>query len=178
MLSGSQLILIIIHGVSLFGLAVSGLLSIIIISKRKKLIFLFLSFLFVVILGFVCSPCILFFIVGIFIMFFFMSLYMLVSQMELFGDEERVDEKLSSNAGGIIVDIILPFLFCAAIGYLIYNYTSDFLQKVSGSGGILIIGLSDITGRFFTDYNLILIIVIAALFVSFLWFIIISLKEK
>ena len=111
-------------------------------------------------------------------MFFFMSLYMLVSQMELFGDEERVDEKLSSNAGGIIVDIILPFLFCAAIGYLIYNYTSDFLQKVSGSGGILIIGLSDITGRFFTDYNLILIIVIAALFVSFLWFIIISLKEK
>ena len=177
MSSGSQLILIIIHGVSLFGLAVSGLLSIIIISKRKKLIFLFLSFLFVVILCFVYYSSILFFIVGIFIIFFFMSLYMLVSQIELFGDGKRVDEKINSNTKGIIVDIVLPFLFCAAIGYLIYDYTSDFLQKVSGSANILIINLSDITGKFFTDYNLILIVVIAALFVSFLWFII-SLKEK
>ena len=111
-------------------------------------------------------------------MFFFMSLYLFVFQVELFSNNERLDEKLNSNTRGIIVDIILPFLFCAAIGYLIYNYTSDFLQKVSGSGNFFIIGLSDIAGKFFTDYSLILIIMIAVLFVSFLWFIIISLDEK
>jgi len=175
---GSQLILIIIHYISLFGLVISGLLSLILTSKRKKLIFLFLSFLFVGILSFVYYWCILFFIAGIFIMFFFLSLYLFVFQIELFGDKERLDEKINGNIKGTIVDIILPFLFCAAIGYLIYNYTSDFLQKVSGSGNIFIIGLSDIAGKFFTNYSLILIIIIAVLFVSFLWFIIISLDEK
>ena len=175
---GSQLILIIIHCASLFGLAISGLLSLILISKRKKLIFLFLSFLFVGILSFVYYSGILFFIAGIFVMFFFISLYMFVFQIELFGDKERLDEKLNNNIKGIIVHIILPFLFYAAIGYLIYNYTSGFLQKVSGSGNIFIIGLSDITGKFFTNYSLILIIIIAVLFVSFLWFIIVSLEEK
>lgn len=100
--------------------------------------------------------------------------------MELFGSKTGLDESRMPNGvtRNVILNIVLPLLFCAAAGYLIYNYTYDFLKEVTGSGNIFIAGLSDISKKFLTDYGLILIIIIASLFISFLWLIVISQEEK
>jgi hypothetical protein len=172
----SQLIIIIIHYTGLLGLLVCGLLSLIHSSRRKKLLFLILAFLFVGILGFVYYSGILVFIVGVFIIFFLVSLYLYVFQIKFFGiktdeDRDRInDSKIKKTIGGVI----LPVLFCAGIGYLFYTYTSDFLKDAVLSGNIYIAGLGDITRQLFIEFSPILVIVIASLFISFLWFIMIS----
>ncbi len=171
----SRLIIIIIHYASLLGLLICGLLSLIHSDRRKKLLFLILVFIFVGILSFVYYSGILVFIVGVFIIFFLVSLYLYVFQIEFFegmtdGDRDRRDDNKIKTIGGII----LPALFCAGIGYLFYIYTSDFLKDAVLSGNIYIIGLGDINKQFFIEYSPILVIVIASLFISFLWFIMIS----
>ncbi len=176
----SQLVIVIIHYTSIVGLVISGLLLLILTNKRKKLLFLFLSFLFAGVLSFVYYSALLFFIVGILMVLFFISLYLFVFQMELFGSKTGLNESKISNGvtKNIILSIVLPLLFCAAVGYLIYSYTSDFLKKITNGGNIFIASLSDISKQFFTDYSLILIIVLGSLFVSFLWFITISQEEE
>jgi len=171
----SQLIIIIIHYASLLGLLICGLLSLIHSNRRKKLLFLILVFLFVGILSFVYYSGILVFIVGVFVIFFLVSLYLSVFQIEFFektdgGQDRRNDNKIKKTIGGII----LPALFCVGIGYLFYIYTSDFLKEAVLSGNIYIVGLGDINKQFFVEYSPILVIVIASLFISFLWFIMIS----
>jgi len=126
----SQLIIKIIQYGSLFGLFISGLLSLFLINKKKKLLFVFLSFLFFGILSFVFYAGILFFTAGITIIFFFILLYLLVFQIELSGKEEVLNRNKNhdnNNTAGIILNIILPILFCGFMGYLIYGCTSDFL---------------------------------------------------
>jgi len=176
----SQLIIVIIHYASIFGLLISGLLSLILPDKRKKMLFLFISFLFAGILSFVYYSAILFFIVGILMVLFFLSLYLFVLQIEIFGNKTGPDEnkKLNGRAKNILLNIIVPLLFCAAAVYFFYKYTVDFLRSVSGSGNIFIAGLGDISKQFFTDYSLILVIITASLLMSFLWFIIISKSEE
>jgi hypothetical protein len=172
----SQLIIIIIHYASLLGLLICGSLSLIHSDRRKKLLFLILTFLFAGILSFVYYSGILVFIVGVFVIFFLVSLYLFVYQIEFFGiktdgdGDRRNDDKIKK----IIGRIILPVLFCAGIGYLFYIYTSDFLRDAVLNGNIYIVGLGDINKQFFIEYGPILVIVIASLFISFLWFIMIS----
>ena len=171
----SQLIIIILHYASLLGLLICGLLSLIHSDRRKKLLFLILVFLFVGILSFVYYSGILVFIVGVFVIFFLVSLYLFVFQIEFF--ESKTDEdrdRRNDNKIKTIGGIILPALFCAGIGYLFYIYTSDLLKDAVLSGNIYIVGLGDINKQFFIEYSPILVIVIAALFISFLWFIMIS----
>ena len=171
----SQLIIIILHYASLLGLLICGLLSLIHSDRRKKLLFLILVFLFVGILSFVYYSGILVFIVGVFVIFFLVSLYLFVFQIEFF--ESKTDEdrdRRNDNKIKTIGGIILPALFCAGIGYLFYIYTSDFLKDAVLSGNIYIVGLGDINKQFFIEYSPILVIVIASLFISFLWFIMIS----
>ena len=171
----SQLIIIIIHYASLLGLLICGSLSLIHSDRRKKLLFLILTFLFVGILSFVYYSGILVFIVGVFVIFFLVSLYLFVFQIEFF--ESKTDEdrdRRNDNKIKTIGGIVLPALFCAGIGYLFYIYTSDFLKDAVLSGNIYIVGLGDINKQFFIEYSPILVIVIASLFISFLWFIMIS----
>ncbi len=172
----SQLIIIIIHYASLLGLLICGVLSLIHSDRRKKLLFLFLTFLFMGILSFVYYSGILVFIIGIFVIFFLISLYLFVFQLQFFGskDKQNGDRKKGSKIKKMIFEITLPVLFCAGIGYLFYVYTSNFLKKVIISGNIYIVGPGDINRQFFTEYSPVLIIMIASLFISFLWFIIIS----
>src|SRR4030042_7185113 len=81
----SQLIIIIIHYTSLLGLLICGALSLIHSDRRKKLLFLILTFLFVGILSFIYYSGILVFIIGVFVIFFLVSLYLFVYQIEFFG---------------------------------------------------------------------------------------------
>lgn len=163
------------HYASLIGLLICGLLSLIHYDRRKKLLFLILTFLFVGILSFVYYSGILVFIVGVFIIFFLVSLYLFVYQIEFFGiktagdGNKRNDNKIKKTGG-----IILPVLFCTGIGYLFYIYTSGFLRDTVLKGNIYIVGPGDIGKQFFIENGLILVIVIASLFISFLWFMMIS----
>lgn len=176
----SQLTIIIIHYTGLLGLLVSALLSLFMTSRKKKMLFMFLTFLFVGILSFVYYSGILFFIIGIIIVFFFLSLYLFVFQVKLFGDKEKLkrDGKLNNSNTGKVFNILLPLLFSAAIGYLIYAYTYGFLQNITVNKEITITGPSDITRLFLTDHSLVLILMVGLLFISFLWFLIIGLDEK
>jgi len=172
----SQLIIIIIHYASLLGLLIFGLLSLIHSDRRKKLLFLILVFIFVGILSFVYYSGILVFIVGVFVIFFLFSLYSYVFHIKFFEitNNGNRDIRDDSKIKKIIGSIILPALFCAGIGYLFYIYTSDFLKDAVLSGNIYIAGLGDINNQFFIEYSPILVIVVASLFISFLWFIMIS----
>ena len=143
--------------------------------------FVFLSFLFVGILSFVYYAGVLFFIVGVIIIFFFLALYLFVSQIELFDARQglkKEDGKLSRSTAGSIMGIILPLLFCSAAGFLIYNYTSDFLGKAAGMENISIIGLGDIAEKLLSDYSLAVVLTVSLLFTSFLWFLIMGQGEK
>lgn len=144
------------------------------------MVFMFLSFLFVGILSFVYYSGVLFFIIGFIIIFFFLALHLFVFQIKLFGNKEELKKvrKPKNGTAGVVFNILLPLLFCTAAGYLIYEYTSDFLLKATVSEEITIVSLSDITGQFLTDYSLILIFITALLFISFLWFLIIGQGEK
>jgi len=182
----SQLTIIIIHYIGILGLLVCSLLSLFLADKKKKLLFLFLFFLFVGILSFVYYSGVLFFAVGVIVVFFFILLYLFAFQMELFGEYvgPEVDKNLKNadkSSRNKILSIIISLLFCAAIGYFIYGCISNFLKEikeVEGSENILIANWSDISNQFFSDYGLILIIITAALFVSFLWFIGIRMDKK
>jgi hypothetical protein len=176
----SQLTIIIIHYTAVSGLMVSALLSLFMKNIRWKLIFMFLTFLFVVVLSFVYYSVVLFLIVGITFIIFFISLNLFVFQIRLFGNSKRTEreERLKNNSVGVIFNIILPLLFCGIIGYLIYVYTYGFVQGLTVIEDITIIGLSDITGLFLTDCRMILIFIVALLVTSFFWFLIIGRDEK
>jgi len=183
MSSTSQLTMVILNYIGIFGLLISGLLSIFLTYKRKKLLFLFLSFLFTGVLNFVYYSGVLFFVVGLVMMFFFLLLYLFVFQLEVFRGQEsagiKVNLKVSNKDKAL--DITTALLFCAGFAYFIYIYTSDFLRiaKTAGdSAEILIASWSDIGGQLFAEYGLILIIVAVSLFLSFLWFVAIGGKKK
>ncbi|MEA2016541.1 MAG: hypothetical protein U9O59_07585 [Actinomycetota bacterium] len=116
-------------------------------------------------------------------LFFFMLLYLFVLQKDFFRRPGSGDpgKEFKVPARSKILNIIIPFLCCAAAGYFIYEYVSGFLKgvKVAEDGGnIFIADWSDISNYFFTNYSLVLIIITASLFMSFLWFLAVKAREK
>jgi hypothetical protein len=176
----SQLTIIIIRYIAISGLLASALLSLFIKNRRLKLIFMFLTFLFVGILSFVYYSGILFFIVGITVIFFFLSLNLFVFQVRLFGNTEESERKgiLKNSRAGMIFNIILSLLFCGIIGYLIYISTHGFIRELVIIEDITITDLSDIIGLLLTDYRMMLIFIIAMFVMSFFWFLIIGRDKK
>jgi hypothetical protein len=183
MSSASQLTIVIISYIGIIGLLISATLSIFVTYKRKKLLLLFLSFLFTGVLNFVYYSGVLFFVVGAIIVFFIFLLYLFVFQLEDFGDGESRDitGALEDSTKNKVFNIIKSVLLCSAAGYFIYIYAYDFLDAAktkSGSGDISIAGWNDISGQIFAEYGLILIIVAASLFLTFLWFVAIGGRKK
>lgn len=159
------------------------MLALFLTEKRKKLLFLFFFFLFAGVLSFVYYSGILLFVMGIIIIFLFILLYLFVLQMELFGYREYPEEsgRLKNSIKSKILNGTVSLLLPAVIGYFIYKHVSGFLKGavvLEGSENILIAGWTDISRQIFTDYSLILIIITASLFISFLWFITIVVKKK
>ncbi len=176
----SQLTIIIIRYIAISGLLAFALLSLFMKNRRWKLIFMFLTFLFVGVLSFIYYSGVLFFIVGITVIFFFLSLNLFVFQVRMFGNTEESERKeISKNSrAGMIFNILLPLLFCGIIGYLIYVSTHGFIRELAIIEDITIAGLGDITGLLLTDYRMILIFIIAMLVMSFFWFLIIGRDKK
>lgn len=176
----SQLTIIIIHYIAISGLLAFALLSLFMKNRRWKLVFMFLTFLFVGVLSFVYYSGVLFFVVGIIVIFFFLSLNLFVFQVRLFGNTEESERKgISKNSRmGMIINILLPLLFCGIIGYLIYVYTHGFIRELEVAEDITIAGMGDITGLLLTNYGMILIFITAMLVISFFWFLIIGKDKK
>lgn len=176
----SQLTIIILHYIAVSGLLTSALLSLFMKKIRWKLIFMFLTFLFIGVLSFVYYSGVLVFIVGIIVIFFFLSLNIFAFQAKMFANSEKSEKegRLKNNPTVVVLNILLPLLFCGIIGYLIYVYTYSFIKGLAVMEDITIVGLSDITSLLLTDYGMIAVLIIALLVVSFFWFLIIGRDEK
>jgi hypothetical protein len=176
----SQLTIIILHYIAISGLLASALLSLFIKKRRWKLILMFLTFLFVGALSFVYYSGVLLFIAGIIVIFFFLSLNMFTFQAKIFGKSGKSERegRLKNNPAAVVLNILLPLLFCGIIGYLIYVYTYGFIKELAVMGDITIVSLSDFTGLLLTDYGMVAVLMIALLVVSFFWFLIIGRDEK
>ncbi|MDD3818771.1 MAG: hypothetical protein PHG41_02910 [Actinomycetota bacterium] len=184
---GSQLIITIINYISVVGLLICGLLSFFTISKRKKLMLVFFSFLSGGLFYFGYYSSIIFFLVGIIILFFFVLLYLLVFRGEFFGNNKQaglVEEPKSSRKKEIII-IVSMFVLCLVIGYFVYGYLYSYSSDLTGhlseaatGEGIFIPALSDISKQISNDYGMVILILLASLFVSSLWFMIIKMEKK
>ncbi len=179
----SQLTIAVMNYISILGLLISGLCSILVIDKKRKLLFLFLVLFFAGVLSFVYYSGVLFFLIGIIAAFFFLLLYLFVLQIEVFGSPEYPE--ITDSPGGLIknkiLNIIISIFFCAAAGYPVYRYTDRFLKGVKmaeESGAVPIVGWGDISGQLFTEYSLLLIIITVSLFLSFLWAMAIVVRKK
>jgi len=184
---GSKLIITIINYISVAGLLICGLLSFFTVSKRKKLMLVFFSFLSGGLFYFGHYSSILFFLIGIIILFFFVLLYLFVFQVEFFGNNKQaglIEESKSSRKKEIII-IVSMFVLCLVIGYFVLGYLSGclsnltiYLSETVTSEDIFIPALSDISKQISNDYGMIILIVVASLFVSSLWFMIIKMEKK
>lgn len=177
---GSQLTTIIIYYTGITGLMICSLLSLFLANKKKKMLFLFLSFIFGGILYFVHYSGVLGFLIGIIMIFFFIMLYLLVFQLEFFGNDKGAgtDKKTDQPKKREIITIITALLFCLAIGYFLYEYTSRFLRDAVINESILVTTLGDVSSQLSIDYGLVIIILAVSLFISSLWIIIIKMEKK
>lgn len=183
----SQLTIKIINYISVAGLVIFSLLSFFIADRKKKLIFVFFSFLSGGIFYFVYYSDILFFIIGIVVLLFFMLLYLFVFRIEFFGNgvQAGLNEELKNCRKKDIIIVTSKAIFCLAIGYFIIRYLSgylsdlaDYLKESAAGVSAFIPTLSDISKQLSTDYGIAILIIVASLFMSSLWFIIIKMERK
>ena len=192
MIIDKQLIIMIIQYGSSIGLFLSGVLALFTIDKKKKFIFLFLMYIFAGILSFVLYSGFTFFTVGIVFVFFIIILYIVIIQQEIIKNNGREPQKPENKTGlrngrkplRNVLNRILPLLLCGGLGYLVFSGTYKYLAGAGYRNGEQLFNISfpdpglAIKG-IFSSYGLALIILVSALFISFLWFIVmVKLKDK
>ncbi len=178
----SQKIIEIIQYISFTGLVFSGLAALFLSGFRKKMVLLFIVFVFTTIIAFVFYSGILLFVTGFAVIFVFTILHMLTAQLAMTGDgpgkkhsgyadrpdnTETAKKKIKISA---ILNIAIPVLFCGYLGYLIYSNTHSYFEGVDGMADISIISLSQISERLFSDYFPVLLILILAVLTAAIWF--------
>ena len=170
----------------------SGVLALVITSKKKKFIFLFLMYVSACILSFALFSGFVFIIIGFVFIFFFIILYIVFIHGEIIKKSSPKLQKPVSKAGlqnrrrftKNVLNIALPLLLCGGSGYLIFKSTYRYLAEAGKQNGDqpYIISFTDpnlVIKSIFSSYDLIVIFLVSALFISFLWFIIIiKLKDK
>ncbi len=186
MINDSQLIIKIIQYISITGLFLSSILALIIVDKKKKFIFLFLMFISAGMLSYILYSGFVIFTVGFVFVFFFILLYITIIQWESIGSNNQ-EKRKSANKPDLqngrksikkILNIALPLLLCGAIGYLIFNSANRYLAEVGNQQGdqAINVSFSDpglVIKSILSSYGLAVIILASALFITFLWFIII-----
>lgn len=179
---GSQKIIEIIQYISFTGLVLSGLTALFLSGLRKKMVLVFMVFVFTTIIAFVFYSGILLFVTGFAVIFVFTILYMLTAQLEMTGNgpgknysgytdrsgkTETAKKKIKISA---ILNIAIPVLFCGYLGYLIYSNTHSYFEKTDGTADISIISLGQISEELFSEYFPVLLILISAVVTAAIWF--------
>lgn len=179
---GSQIIIEIIQYISFTGLVLSGLIALFLPGYRKKMILLFMVFVFTIIIAFVFYSGILLFVTGFAAIFVFTILYMLAAQlcftgngtgknyigpMDRTGKAKTVKKKVKTSS---VLNIAIPVFFCGYLGYLVYDNTHSYFEKVGITADISIINLGQISEELFSEQFPVLLILIAAVLAVTIWF--------
>lgn len=179
---GSQKIIEIIQYISFTGLVLSGLTALFLSGLRKKMVLVFMVFVFTTIIAFVFYSGILLFVTGFAVIFVFTILYMLTAQLEMTGNGPGKNYSGSTDRSGktktakkkikisAIYNIAIPVLFCGYLGYLIYSNTHSYFEKTDGTADISIISLGQISEELFSNYFPVLLILISAVVTAAIWF--------
>ena len=176
MMVQSSIIIKIMQYISISVIFIFAPLSLFIPERKKKVLFLFLVFLFSGILSFSFYSAVLFFLVSLIVISFFVLFYLYVVHMEFYLKEKfLVEEHLrgKNKFTGKVLNLILPIIICLGIGYLFYYYGFDLFTDYKGIEIGSIASLAGIINGLYADYLVPIIILISILFISILWFILI-----
>jgi len=146
------------------------------------MILIFLMFIFTTIIAFVFYSGILLFITGFSAIFVFIILYMIIRQLRMNGtnpeDGHSIDEGWSPGKDAVkkkrkalaVISIVLPILFSGYLGYWIYVSTRSYFAEADAGPNITIASLDRISESLFSEYLLVVLILIASLLAATIWF--------
>ncbi|MES0340954.1 MAG: hypothetical protein ABUK08_01420 [Candidatus Humimicrobiaceae bacterium] len=178
----SQKIIEIIQYISFAGLVLSGMIALFLPGLRRKMVLIFLMFIFTTIISFVLYSGILIFITGFAAIFVFIILYMIIAQLRISmkspGEDHSTNEGRSVGKNAVkkkrkasaVLGIILPILFSGYLGYQIYVHTRSYFVEADGGSNISIASLDRISELLFSEYLLAVLILIASLLAATIWF--------
>lgn len=178
----SQKIIEIIQYISFAGLVLSGMIALFLPGLRRKMVLIFLMFIFTTIISFVLYSGILIFITGFAAIFVFIILYMIIGQLRISmkspGEGHSTNEGRSVGKSAIkkkrkasaVLGIILPILFSGYLGYEVYVRTHSYFVEAEGVSNISIASLDRISELLFSEYLLAVLILIASLIAVTIWF--------
>jgi len=176
MMVQSSIIIKIMQYISISGIFIFALLSLFIPERKKRVLFLFIVFLFSGILSFSLYSSVLFFLVSLIVISFFVLFYLYVVHIDFYLKEKFLIEEYWSGKNKFVckvLDLILPIILCLGVGYLFYTYTFDLFTEYKEMGVGSIASLASIVNSLYADYLIPIIILISILFISILWFILI-----
>ncbi|MCJ7473378.1 MAG: hypothetical protein MUP02_11385 [Actinobacteria bacterium] len=178
----SQIIIEILQYISFTGLVLSGLIALFLPGLRRKMVLIFIMFIFTTIISFVFYSGILLFVTGFAAIFVFIILYMIIAQLRMSrkdpggdysvadgwsGRKDAFEKKIKASA---VPGIILPILFSGYLGYQIYISTRPYFVEADGGSDISIVSLDRISELLFSEYLPVVLILIAALLAATIWF--------
>lgn len=149
------------------GLILSSAAVFIMRDVKKKVVSLFFVFVFITILSFIFYAGIMLFIVAFIFVFVFLVLYLLASGISRTAgaDLPWKDRKVFTLK---TIKAAIAVLFCLWLGYVINDASAGYFQDIDRGNETYITGLEEISEPLFTTYGIVVIIIIAAIFITFL----------
>jgi NADH:ubiquinone oxidoreductase subunit 6 (subunit J) len=156
----SQKLLEILQYICFAGLVLSGLAGIFLPGRGKKAAALFIIMVFITILSFIFYAGIMVFLINIVFVFVFAVLY-------LFTRSQTGPEKSIRYDGLDIAAFAAAVLFCAGLGYIIFNISRQYFPEEEINSEMMITTLEDITVQVFSRYPVAIIVLAAAALTTF-----------
>jgi len=155
---------------------IMGLVSVLLFDQRKKLTYLFLMFLCTGLLSFLFFAGLAFVFPAIVIVGFCIILFLFIQNQEFFGTgkikekELRIDNHPLSKIS-LIINTALSILVVLPAGFLFYTYNNDFYKNMDLVANFNTINLQEIINGISSNYIPLIIVFLAALAMSVVWFI-------
>ena len=162
---------------------VFSILSLIFTKPSKKFTFLFFFFLFAGIFYFTLGFMELTFMLAIPTMLFIAAFYLFELKKEIFSVKNISEEsgedfsaivlddeaERNKNKKSIILNSIIPVLFCSGIIFLFVRLNLGFIKSFKIADNITIVTFSDIAKEIFTNYTILIIVFMILMFMLAVW---------
>ena len=162
---------------------VFSILSLIFTKPSKKFTFLFFFFLFAGIFYFTLGFMELTFMLAIPTMLFTAAFYLFELKKEIFSVKNISEEsgedfsaivlddeaERNKNKKSIILNSIIPVLFCSGIIFLFVRLNPGFIKSFKIADKITIVTFSDIAKEIFTNYTILIIVFMILMFMLAVW---------
>lgn len=173
----SQSIIEIMQYASLAGIIASGVSVLAVRDIRKKVIFFFLFFIATAIFSFVFYSGATFLMSAFPVLFVFLVANQLVNEVYMVRTgpagitRQQQDIKRDDRKSIFIriIIIVLPVFLFGAMGYLVYHYSNDYPVEWKNFQDVPIAGVGQLAEQISGYYGILVIIILSALFISFIW---------